>query len=120
MFRKLLLGIILIVSLIGIMGCAPKPELESAPLPAFINRDLIVIEPEINIRAYQSCYIFFLENHSAMHAYAREITIRFDSSLDKPIIRAEGLGTQDTGLMRNVEVTFRDKKQMAEYWENIP
>jgi len=123
--KKRLFTVLMIVLLIGVVGCDPvEPQVQSEQSEYVLERDDLIM---VNFSIVESgiiisgIYVFFFEGHSTMLAFPEDIQIKFDSSLNKPIVRAKSFkvlkGTfNDRMTMKGVEAFFKDKEQMQEYW----
>lgn len=96
--RKVLIIALLSVLVIGIVAC-------HAPQSILIERDDLIM---VNKTSGWDGYAFFFENHPTLTAYTYKVQIRFDASVEKPIVRFAKSG--------ETRVYFRDRDQMTQYW----
>ena len=112
MLKRILLLVLLGTLLVGVLGC------ESSPPEFALERDDLIM---INLSTTQSgfgstgVYVFFFENYPTKQAYNHDVEIRFDESLERPVVRAKEMHGWSSHIY-GVEVFFRDREQMLEYW----
>ena len=117
--KKVLLTVLMIILLAGFVGCDTD---EYGPEYALERNDLIMVNlSTVANLGSQGIYVFFFQDYPTRFAFPEDVHISFDSSLEKPIVRAKsftkvGGYMKDKVTMRAVEVFFRDREQMQEYW----
>ena len=112
MFKKVLLFVLLGVILIGALGCVVQ-QIE--------RNDLVMVNSsiaEVGIFSSTGVYVFFFEDYQTIRAEPSVIQIQFDSSIDKPIVKIIHYGGSRPKYseVASVQVIFKDKEQMKEYW----
>jgi len=119
MRNKFLLIAIMAIAFIGIFGCLDPEQtatLTQTPQPTpeyqFKRNDLITIIPYGEGNQY---YAFFFKKGKTKSAYVLNIQVRFDGNADEPIVKSKWASDTDN-FFSEVEITFRDKDQMREYW----
>lgn len=117
MIKKVLFTVLVIVLLAGIVGCGPA---QSQPEYTFERNDLIMVNITTTVAGFGSTgvYVFFFENYPTTKAVSTQVRIKFDTRVEKPVVRAKEI-TNRTMLgevIKGVTVTFKDKEQMKEYW----
>ena len=122
-FAGLILVLIIVMFGVAMISCdSTESQLESEPEYVLERDDLIMVNLSTVKCSFGSTgtYIFFFEDYPTKLAYNVDVQIRFDPLVDKPIVRAKKLiKVVDLGpglRMLDVEVVFRDREQMREYW----
>lgn len=121
MIKKILLLITFTIALFTMMGCAVPAYDNKAPEQIQEERsDLVVInlgtEKLPDRYGQASVYILYFEGDPPLKALPESIKVSFNSNLERPVVKIGRLNDHYWGFAGDVEIIFRNRAQMANYW----
>jgi len=128
MIKKILLLVAFMSIFSGAFGCTsalPLPQKEAYGQTEIYSErnDLIAVnlvtETLPGWSALTGTYILFFEGYPTLRVLPEEIKINFIPGAKSPIVKFTGYPVSYKnfrGHAKNVEIIFRDREQMAEYW----
>ena len=122
MKRKVFLTILLACLVVSFWGCAPATKTNES----FKYDDLVVVDTStIGLHVgfggtSAGVYVFFFEEHQSRIAFNNQVSIKFDGSLERPVVEGT-LSLKNSNILYEgkifgVVITFKDREQMKEYW----
>lgn len=121
MKAKVFLTILLACLVISLLGCTPTSTGPS--MEPFKYDDLVMVDTSITQvgTSTMGAYVLFFERHQSRIANHDQVSVKFDGSLEKPIVEGalciRGIEySSDKGKIFGVAITFKNREQMKEYW----